>query len=62
MNYSRLVFRVHAIQRMFERHFSEEDVGEAWRQQKLSRSIPTTNRIRADWSLGGWDRGRSTWL
>lgn len=26
MTYNRLVFRVHAIQRMFQRHFNEEDI------------------------------------
>lgn len=40
MVYSRLVFRVHAIQRMFERHFSEEEVRQGLASAEVIEEYP----------------------
>jgi len=40
MAYSRLVFRVHAIQRMFQRHFSEEDIRQGMASAEVIEEYP----------------------
>jgi hypothetical protein len=49
MPYSRLVFRVHAIQRMFQRQTSEEDIHHVLAMGNIIESYPDDTLIQAFW-------------
>ena len=56
MAYNRLVFRVHAIQRMFERRITEDDVGHVLATGEV------IERYRGDVPFSLDSDGRSVWV
>jgi hypothetical protein len=57
MTYSRLVFRVHAIQRMFQRHFNEEVVRRALESGEVIEEYPDDKPYPSNLILG-WVESR----
>jgi hypothetical protein len=51
--FERLVFRVHAIQRMYQRSISEEEVRIVIRRERPLKIIQPISLTRVGWSLGG---------
>lgn len=52
----RLIFRVHAIKRMFQQHISESDVRNALANGETIETYPSDNRIPAN---SCWDGARN---
>lgn len=57
MAYQKLVFRVHAIQRMFERYFNEMDIKECIESAEVIKEYPNDAPYPSRLVMG-WIRGR----